>query len=415
MPNHTSTHLNNSPAKGPLIKAEIIFLSLLIAVLPIFEAPKHLFWALYFITALSRVVITQNLLKWKAPDFLFALWIISALATSIWPGMPGHDEWKGFKDLFVYSSTGWLIYRSDYSKEQLSQLLITAVLATIPALIWGLWLHLGPAHKQFLELKSVGHVNHSAIYLVIIFGVSLSAALTNWGKLNLIKRLIIVSITGLLFWSIVIGQSRAALGITIPLSCCLFLLLGTHKKIKWLGMGLIAMALAGIMAINPIILQKHQSNVASKNTLSYRSEVWNVSLEAAKWHPRLGLGMNNWKFITPNQIKQSVEQNQAPYDPKNYFYPGHSHNLYLTVLVERGYLGLGVLILVLLSWGWQLLKTRHQCHDNQSLLLWGSSLSTYITVIGIGMVNTTVHHEHGLLTALCLGALLSYTSSKNSA
>jgi O-antigen ligase len=401
----SSWHLN-------LKQIEFILLCLMIAVLPTFEAPKNIFWALYFIAATTRLIVQRHSLTWRWPDAFFGIWIASALASTIGAGMPGHHEWGGFKDLFIYSSTAWLIYKSNYTQKQLTNLLLLAVISVIPPLLWGAWLHLGPTHKLFLELKSVGHVNHSAIYLTIVYGICLSMTIGQWLYSSFAKNLLFTTITALLFLSIMIGQSRAALGIAIPLSILIFFLLTDSKKIKLIGFSLLGLCLASLILINPIIVQKHKNNVADNNTLSNRAQVWNVSLEAARWHPILGLGMNNWKFITPEAIKGSVEKRGTPYQPDNYFFPNHSHNLYLTILVERGMIGLSVLIITLLAWGIHLIKTYQPCKRQGQLMIWGSALSAYIIVIGIGTVNTTIHHEHGLLTALCLGILLAATHPK---
>ncbi len=403
----TSNYQLGSPFKKYLAQIEFALLCLVVAVLPTFEAPKQIFWWLYFITAITRLIINRSLLDFKWPDLFFGLWLLTSLASTIGAGMPGHHEWKGFKDLFMYSSTAWLIYRSDYSLKQLGGLLIVSVITVIPPLLWGAWLHLGPVHKQFLELNSVGHVNHSAIYLSIAFGISLSNTLYEWRNMGMYQKIIFAIITALLFISIVISESRAALGITIILAVFLFMLLSSNKKIRWLGFGLICLSMLTIVFANPVILQKHKSNVANSNALAGRAQVWNVSIEAAKWHPLIGLGMDNWKYITPNAIKESVEKRDEIYVSDNFSFPGHSHNLYLTVLVERGIIGLSTLILIFLALGIQLFRSYPVFRTNDQLLIWGSALSAYIVAGGIGMVNTTIHHEHGLLTALCLGVFLA--------
>jgi O-antigen ligase len=403
----TSNHQLGSPFKKYLAQIEFVLLCLVVAVLPTFEAPKQIFWGLYFITAITRLIINRSLLDFKWPDLFFGLWLLTALASTLGAGMPGHHEWKGFKDLFMYSSTAWLIYRSDYTLKQLGGLLIVSVITVIPPLLWGAWLHLGPAHKQFLELNSVGNVNHSAIYLSIAFGVSLSFTLYQQVNRGMFQKIFFIIITALFFIGIVISESRAALGITIILAVFLFLLLSSNKKIRWLGFGLISLSIFTIVIANPVILQKHKSNVAKSNALAGRAQVWNVSMEAAKWHSLIGLGMDNWKYINPHAIKESVEKRGEIYVSDNYSFPGHSHNLYLTVLVERGLLGLGTLIIILLAWGIQLARSYQVFRANDQLLIWGSALSAYIVASGIGMVNTTIHHEHGLLTALCLGVFLA--------
>lgn len=82
--------------------------------------------------------------------------------------------------------------------------------------------------------------------------------------------------------------------------------------------------------------------------------------------------MNNWKLITPEAIKESVEKRGTPYQPADYFFPNHSHNLYLTILVERGMIGLSVLFITLLTWGIHLIKTYQLCKRQGQLMIWGA-------------------------------------------
>ncbi|HEY6966764.1 MAG TPA: hypothetical protein VI229_04780, partial [Burkholderiales bacterium] len=40
-------------------------------------------------------------------------------------------------------------------------------------------------------------------------------------------------------------------------------------------------------------------------------------------------------------------------------------------------------------------------------VLWGGAASAWFVTVGVGTVNTTLHHEHGLLAALLFGLWLS--------
>jgi O-antigen ligase len=138
--------------------------------------------------------------------------------------------------------------------------------------------------------------------------------------------------------------------------------------------------------------------------------VWNVSLEASRFSPLLGIGLSNWHFITLEQLRVSVESRGEKFNPNNYYFPGHSHNLYLSALVERGYVGLLVTILFMLFWMKHLISTFNWAKKTtQATYLWAGSLSAWIATYGIGFVNTTFHHDHAILANLFLGLYLSYT------
>lgn len=395
-----------SNLNSKLLKLEFLFLALFIFSLPSFEAPKNIFWVFFFITALVRLFYSFRNFQVQTWDVLFFALVLSAFLTTIFPGFKGYDEWKGFKDLLMYTSIGWLIYRSNYSKKQLNFLLIFIIISTIPPLLWGIWLKIGPINKEFLELNSVGHVNHSAIYLTMTFGISLSLLISNFNTLWNFKKIILLTICILFFISIVISQSRAALGVTVLIT--VFLIFSIAKaNFKRVSLIFLVAILTGIYFIQPVVLQKQVTLNHMDNVLSGRSEVFNVSLEASKWAPLLGLGMSNWKQITAEQVKQSIEVRGEVYKEKNYLFVGHSHNLFLTVLVERGYIGLASLISLLIAWLITLIKYYSKIDQANNLTFWASSLSAWLVTVVIGTVNTTLHHEHGALTFIILGIFLT--------
>jgi O-antigen ligase len=139
----------------------------------------------------------------------------------------------------------------------------------------------------------VGHVNHSAIYLVMIFGASLGWFLSrlNINKDTLQKKFqtILLGMLSLLFFiSLIIGQSRGAFGIGAILGLSLIILLGKNKKIRWIGILSIIGILLLTILLKTSIIQKHIADSADNNVLAYRDRVWNVSIEAARFHPILG-------------------------------------------------------------------------------------------------------------------------------
>ncbi len=157
-------------------------------------------------------------------------------------------------------------------------------------------------------------------------------------------------------------------------------------------------------------MKKQIINQENNNVLSDRDRIWNVSIEAARFHPLLGIGLSNWHFINLDQLKKSVEDRGEIFDSRIYSFQGHSHNLYLSALVERGIVGLFVTFLFMVAWIRHLIKTYEWAKKSIGrTYLWGGSLSAWIATFGIGFVNTTFHHEHAILACLFLGIYLSYT------
>ena len=51
--------------------------------------------------------------------------------------------------------------------------------------------------------------------------------------------------------------------------------------------------------------------------------------------------------------------------------------------------------------------------DGFAWALWGASLSAWFVTISIGLVNTTLHTEHALISVILLGAWLSYRTQRS--
>lgn len=396
---------------------DLVMLSLMIVSLPSLEAPKNIFLVGFLVT---RLISEVNQFKkgkklWGGWDSIFATIVFTALLTTIFAGFPGLEEWKGYKVLLTAILTGWFLSRTYYSENEYQLLFKLIILSTIPPLIWGLYEYLVIHSRASLEVHSVGHVNHSAIYLVMIFGASLAWLLSHLNakkeKVTLSWQITLLGILSLLFFiSLIIGESRGASGIAVILAMMLCLLLPLKKYLKLFGVLFISSMLILTVAVNAPIVKKQIINQENNNVLSARDRIWNVSIEAARFHPLLGIGLSNWHFINLDQLKKSVEDRGEIFDSRIYSFQGHSHNLYLSALIERGIVGLFVTFLFMVAWIRHLIKTFQWAKKSiERTYLWGGSLSAWVATFGIGFVNTTFHHEHAILACLFLGIYLSYT------
>jgi O-antigen ligase len=386
--------------------------------LPSVEAPKNFFLVGFLLIRIFFELIEwkQRNIKWTHWDSLFLIFVLTAFLTTLFAGMPHLEEWKGYSVLMTAILTGWFLSRTQYTRENYQGLFKLIVLGALPPLLWGLYQYFILHSKQNLELHSVGHVNHSAIYLVMIFGASLGWFLSYFDsdkfkmKASRFYLLVLGILSFIFFMSLIIGQSRAAYGTGILLGFLLLHLICKNKKIKIFGVGLIILIFLLSVILKTGVIEKQIANQEANNVLSSRDKVWNVSLEASRFSPILGIGLSNWHFITIDQLKKSVEDRGEKFNPNNYWFPGHSHNLYLSALVERGILGLFMTLIFMLFWFRHIIKTYTWAVKSQeSIQIWSGSLSAWVATFGIGVVNTTFHHEHAILACLFLGIYLSYT------
>jgi O-antigen ligase len=401
-----------------LTNIDLFMLALLILSLPSLEAPKNFFLVGFLMTRLISEIMQfkKGLGLWNSWDTLFMLIVFTALLSTLYAGMPYLEEWKGYGVLMTAILTGWFLSRAHYSRENYQGLFKLIILGAVPPLLWGLYQYFIIHTKPDLQLHSVGHVNHSAIYLVMIFGASFGWFLSHL-NLNKFKfkfsnfDVLASGILSLIFFvSLIIGQSRAAFGVGIILGLIAIYFLGKNTKIKIAGMISIISIVIFSIVLRTGVVEKQIANQKVNNVLSSRDRVWNVSLEASRFHPLVGIGLSNWHFITIEQLRGSVESRGEKFNPNNYYFPGHSHNLYLSALVERGFVGLLVTLLFMIFWMKHLISTFNWAKKTtQASYLWAGSLSAWVATYGIGFVNTTFHHEHAILACLFLGLYLSYT------
>ena len=391
-----------------LQQAEFFFLSLLILVLPSFEAPKNFFLVFFVGVSFIRQLIDADHHTFTIWDWIFLSIVLTAFLTTLFPGMHS-NEWKGFTILLTSISVGWLVSRSQFQTKSLRWFFALIILATIPPLIVGLAKYLYLHSNPDLQLHSVGHVNHSAIYLTMVLGASVGALIAIWEKITLLQRILMGLLNILFFVSLFISQSRAAVGIGALLSVLLFLILARDNKIKLAGILSVSILMMMAIFLNIGVVQKELRNEQKNDILGARDKVWNISFEALRWAPIFGIGINNWGKIKPEQIKHSVEARGKIYNEKNYLFQGHSHSIYLMALVERGIIGFSALIFLMLGWIYYLIaKFKNISKDSQGRYLWAGSFSAWLATFGIGFVNTTFHHEHGILACILLGLFVSY-------
>lgn len=401
--------------RNKLLYLDLIMLSLMILSLPSLEAPKNIFLVGYLITRVISEIIQfkQGVKQWKSWDFLFLTIIFTAFLSTVFAGFSGMEEWQGYKVFLTAILTGWFISRTHYSQNQYRIIFLLTILAIIPPLLWGLYEYLVIHSKKSLEIHSVGHVNHSAIYLTMIFGATLGWFISQFDfkkkdEVSQWQTILIGMMSFILFISLIIGQSRGAFGIAILLGICL-LFLANSIKVKIIAIVTMFLVITSSMLLESDIIQKQINNQKSDNVLANRDKVWNVSIEASRFSPLLGLGLSNWHFIKLSQIQKSVEARGEIFHADNYFFPGHSHSLYLSALVERGIVGLMVTLIFMCYWLYDLIKTfKWSNKSGTSYMLWTGSLSAWLATFGIGLVNTTFHHEHGILACLFLGLYISY-------
>ena len=389
----------------------LIFLTLFLISLPSLEAPKNIFMFLFVISAFLIEIKDRTYKNYEIWDGIFLSLILSALLSACFGALNGY-EWKGFRTILFTSLMGWLLYRYRYTTKELNFFYWVTILSTIPPLLWGLAEVLIFQSKNDLQLNSVGHVNHSAIYITIIYGALISKLLNNNDDYSAIKKIGLYVLTLTLFAGVVIGASRAAFGCAILVTILSIFLSNKSISKKIRGYMYFLVLISFAIFLNATIFQKIADKIKSHDNLSARDKLWSISIEGSKINPILGLGNGNWKLMPEEKIKQITESQNKNYSPEDFKFAiqhGHPHNLYLATLADRGVFGLLILANLIVYWLFKLIKTYLMTKRSQGYsLFWLSSLSTWISVFVIGLVNTTFHHETALLAFVFLSLQLGY-------
>ena len=187
-----------------------------------------------------------------------------------------------------------------------------------------------------------------------------------------------------------------------------------YGKQSWKPLATIA-AFLGASAIliavtQPWVLQKHLRNVSHDNVLAYRDLIWERAFTSWQEYPAFGLGMDNFSQVNSARYRLWREKQGRPYSAERDYSAPHAHSLYVNTLVERGIFGMLFMLAFLVAW---LIAQRPRPARADgfawalSWALWGASLSAWFVTVSIGLVNTTLHTEHALISVILLGAWLS--------
>lgn len=385
-------------------------LLLLAFTLPLFEGPKNIACGLFLLVWLGRRAFARN---WGGPwcgwDTLFASFIgVAALTAAM--SAPFAPQWNEVVDVVRYVSLGWMLSRIRFSSRQAAVLLLTLGLSTLGGLAWGYWAWKIAQTKNFLELHSVGHVNHSAIYIAAV-GLGIAGSwLASLVRGRWPVRLGLGALALLFLVVVTTNESRGAMfgyvfGLLVLVAAFVPLL---RTKLVAVTFFIVA---AGAIALltNPYLIEKSLILVQVGNPFSFRMQLAHTAIEGWRHEPLTGVGPRNFRVLDAGRISEWVKARGETYVPAYYFHSSHAHSVYFNTLAERGLLGIAALFALIVAWLAALVRRRPTCRqDGVSLAVWSFALASLTGVAVMGFFNTSLHHEHALLAMLSLGLLLGY-------
>jgi O-antigen ligase len=368
--------------------------------IPLYEAPKTITWAIFVVAWLLNRARARNFGgRWDAWDWLLGAWIASAFVVASCAGL--HlDEWRATADIVRNGVLLWLLRRSDYSPLELRRILyglFAGVVVGVALAHWRFWQGLQP-----FELNSVGHVNHTAIYIAIMLGVAAAWLFSGGGA-------VAASVLVLLLVSLVVTASRSSIGVGLVMLIVLAAAWWPRSRRPLAALSaLVVLTIATAWFGGAEFIQKQRQNVQAQNVLAYRDGLWRAALVAWQRYPVCGIGIDNYKLLNRERLKNWSAEAGKDFDVQGYLEYPHAHSLYVNTLAERGVIGslpLGALLVAWLVWLVRYRPPREAADDDW--LWWGAAAAAGFVTMGVGFVNTTLHHEHGMLAAMLLGVWLS--------
>jgi O-antigen ligase len=378
--------------------------------LPLVEFWKNVAWLAYVLAWLVNRVRAGSIGgAWRWWDTLVLVWAGSAYLSAAFAGLEG-NAWAKTGDVATHAVLLWLVMRAGYSEREIGWALGALVASTLLGLVYGYWrIWSGAGKSGTLQLHSVGHVNHTAIYLAIMLGVCVSWLFARWRGWPAGGRAAALAVTLFVLVSLMTTASRGAVGVGM----LLVLLLAAAWWPRWraplyAGAAAMIVIVAALVGFGAEVVRKQIGYNEMQNVLASRDGVWRMGLAAWEKYPWFGVGKDNYGQVTHELVRSWRSEAGKDYDAARYVRFPHAHNLYLNTLAERGIVGFAGLAALLLAWLVALFRLRPRPGaEDFAWLVWGGAASAWFVTVAVGMVNTTFHHEHGLLAVLLLGLWLS--------
>ena len=402
-----STENKNDHLLRIFTSLEFFCLCFLALMLPLLEAPKNIASLLYLIVWVARLAtLGTHGLKKTSYDLIIAVFLGGNIIATIGAASKGYDT-SDIVDIVRYSLIAWMLLHTTLSRKQILALISLLLLSALLGTAQGYW-DLLQGNKQLFELHSVGHVNHSSIYLLLITGAILPFMLNN--KFSRWKKIITAISLLVLLLALFETNSRATfIGFVFILAVLFAVSMKHHRKLASLTFAIVVVfTVYSIWNTPPIINKFIAKSHAYGNQLKPREKLWNVAYAVWKKEPVFGIGYGSYKGINAQRLQRWYKGSDIDFsDDSHYMYLSHAHNRYLHTLAEGGLIGLFSLLFLLAGATFVLWNQRTALQrPGDRLSFWLVGFNTLSAITIVGLFNTTLHHEHALLSMMLL--MLSY-------
>lgn len=341
--------------------------------IPLFESPKTIFLVITAILFSIRHFIEKD---WKEIPFTkdprlgFLALAVTAALSAIFaqrPHLAIHGSFDFLKMYLLY-----VIVATDFlDKKAIKTIALIVIVSTAIGAIWGITGYV-TGKSATIELNSVGHINHSAIYLALALVLAIPFLRLLEGR----PEKIFISLSSLIILTtLILTSSRATiLGIATAL-IVMSVFTKWKRQLAYVFTAIIVVTVIILISVPGLqLLQKN--TLLSDMSLISRIKLWGNAWEMFISHPLLGVGSKHFRFYN------------------TFEFGSHAHNLYFNTIAQLGIVGFISLMLLF----YHIVKSLKASYGKN--LLWHASLGAFTVVLVNGIFNTTLHTEHGLLFAL---------------
>lgn len=275
-------------------------------------------------------------------------------------------------------------------------------------------------NEQYPRLNSVGHVNHSALYLSYCL-FSMALVILSVPKFNCIKAFILIPLFGSIMMFLSWSDSLVAIAVCMAFLCCFVYVLLKHVSLLvGASIGITAILIIGLLGIlSPFkvnnfsdVSSEFYSRITSSDVFSNRDRLMLGAFVMAN-DSLVGSGLGSFRYVvTPENIKTRLSQNGRDFtnEEELFYFSSHGHSLLSTVLVERGWFGVSSFAVFFISWFLFFLRN---LRDNVNAL---AGLCCLVSIFASSLAQTALHLEHGQLAFVCLSffSLLACPTTRSS-
>ncbi len=361
-------------------RLDLVGLFIMAVALPLSEGVKNLGFGIAVLGFLLSFRRKKGFIVTAFGFGLLALFLSGVVSTVI--ALDQKASLKGLWDVFRYCAV-FLVTANSVSAEGEGKAVVWGLLASLA--MGGLW---GVAAMQWtgkpLEILSLGHSNHTGIFVSMAAAVSLSLFLFSRTRS---ERVLFACVAVFFMIILLFTASRGSFLAFMAAVIAMLVIRYSCSKFK-------ALALLAVLSVCTIGYFYSPLNVKRGAYDSNRFKAWALSVETFEAHPVAGIGLNNY-YLSGHE-KATL---------------GHAHSLYINTLVQNGAIGAAALAAVLVGAAALLWKARglRGAESFYGRSVWHGALGVYVIVIVAGITNTTLHHEHAIFFTLIMGLLAAFS------